>query len=500
MRNLLTDPLWRAEELGAPLPPSPHACSVCLPTWASVIGYEEADTAVTSRMKAGYPRFFLNPLVAQLFAKAEAAASVPGRRALVFPSSQVCAEFKSFLAARRPAHHVEEGPPLGGAYPVYLTEEDYPTARLFWRYTGQIVSSRWAETILNGWSAADYAASEERGAAARTAIRRQLAQLSGQPEESVFLFPSGMAAHFAAHQALTAPGTWRHGKKTVQFGFPYVDSLKVQQEFGAGCHFIPGVNGDNWKTLQELAAKEPLAAVLCELPSNPLLETADLPRLRALADTHGFAIAADDTIATVVNIDAFAYADLVTTSLTKAFSGVGDVIAGCVIVNARSRWSEELKRLLAAREAAAPLFSEDAIALECNAQAFPERVARMNANALRVAEYLASHPAVERVYYPAFTERTAYDTLRRPQGGYGMLLSFVLKDLRAAPAFYDRLQVSKGPSLGTDFTLACPYTLLAHYGELDWTEQCGVSRHLIRVSIGLENPDGLIRRFAEALG
>src|SRR5690606_41676148 len=100
----------------------------------------------------------------------------------------------------------------------------------------------------------------------------------------------------------------------------------------------------------------------------------------------------------------------------------------------------------------------------------------------------------------ALPERTAYDPPRRPGGGYGILLSFVLKALPAAPAFCDRLQVSKGPSLGTDLTLACPYTLLAHYGELDWTEQCGVSRHLIRVSIGLENPDGLIRRFAEALG
>lgn len=500
MRNLLTDPLWRAEELGAPLPPSPHACSVCLPTWASVIGYEEADAAVTSQMRAGYPRFFLNPLVTQLFARAEAAAPAPGLRALMFPTPEVGAEFKAFLTARHPACRVQIGSPLGSASPVYFPEEHYATARLFWRYTGQIISSRWAETILNGWSTDDYAASEAKGAAARAAIRRQLAQLSGQPEENVFLFPSGMAAHFASHQALTAPSAPHHGKKTVQFGFPYVDSLKVQQEFGTGCHFLPGVGESDWTALEEIAANEPLAAVLCELPSNPLLETVDLPRLRALANAHGFAIAVDDTIATVVNVDAFAHADLVTTSLTKAYSGVGDVIAGCVIVSARSRWSEELKRLLAAREAAAPLFSEDAIVLEHNARAFPERVARMNANTLRVAEHLAAHPAIERVYYPAFTERAAYDALRRPNGGYGMLLSLVLKDPSATPAFYDLLQVSKGPSLGTDFTLACPYALLAHYTELDWTERCGVSRHLIRVSVGLENPDSLTRRFAEALG
>jgi len=72
----------------------------------------------------------------------------------------------------------------------------------------------------------------------------------------------------------------------------------------------------------------------------------------------------------------------------------------------------------------------------------------------------------------------------------------VLKDAEArSPAFYDRLKVSKGPSLGTNFTLACPYTLLAHYDELEWAESCGVDRYLIRVSAGLEPVDDLIQRF-----
>jgi cystathionine gamma-synthase len=52
----------------------------------------------------------------------------------------------------------------------------------------------------------------------------------------------------------------------------------------------------------------------------------------------------------------------------------------------------------------------------------------------------------------------------------------------------------KGPSLGTVFTLADPFTLLAHFGELDWAESCGVSRHLIRLSTGLEDPEDLWQR------
>jgi cystathionine gamma-synthase len=96
--------------------------------------------------------------------------------------------------------------------------------------------------------------------------------------------------------------------------------------------------------------------------------------------------------------------------------------------------------------------------------------------------------------------RTGYEHIRRAEGGYGCLFSFLLKDApNASPRFYDALRVCKGPSLGTHFTLVCPYTLLAHYDELDWAETCGVPRHLLRVSAGLEDKADLIARFDEAL-
>jgi cystathionine gamma-synthase len=84
-------------------------------------------------------------------------------------------------------------------------------------------------------------------------------------------------------------------------------------------------------------------------------------------------------------------------------------------------------------------------------------------------------------------------------GGHGCLLSFVLKDRESAPRVYDAMQFSKGPSLGTNFTLVCPYTLLAHYDELDWAARCGVDRTLLRVSVGLEPADIIIERMKQAL-
>ena len=77
----------------------------------------------------------------------------------------------------------------------------------------------------------------------------------------------------------------------------------------------------------------------------------------------------------------------------------------------------------------------------------------------------------------------------------------VLRDSDGSQAmkFYDSLSVNKGPSLGTNFTLACPYTILAHYTELDFAESFGISRYLIRVSVGLEEYEELERMFSDAL-
>ena len=68
-----------------------------------------------------------------------------------------------------------------------------------------------------------------------------------------------------------------------------------------------------------------------------------------------------------------------------------------------------------------------------------------------------------------------------------------------AQKFYDLLPISKGPSLGTNFTLACPYTILAHYFELDWAKSFGVNKSLIRISVGLEDADWLVKSFRNVL-
>ena len=83
--------------------------------------------------------------------------------------------------------------------------------------------------------------------------------------------------------------------------------------------------------------------------------------------------------------------------------------------------------------------------------------------------------------------------------GFGCLISVTLAAEIDPKVFYDSLSLCKGPSLGTNFTLVCPYTLLAHYNELAWAESFGVSAQLIRISVGLEEVQHLIDVFSAAL-
>ncbi|RPI08971.1 MAG: PLP-dependent transferase, partial [Zetaproteobacteria bacterium] len=290
----------------------------------------------------------------------------------------------------------------------------------------------------------------------------------------------------------------RPGQPTGQLGFPYADTLKLQQKLGDGGILLHDLDRIDTE-LRLLLERQPLAACFCEIPGNPLLGSADVRKITPLLRRHGVPLVVDDVVATACNIDLGPYADLIATSLTKYVVGTGDAMGGALILNPRSPLYRDLKPRAQAQHEDL-LWGEDAAVLDAHARTFRDRVDRHNRNGLLIAERLRSHPLVERVWYPKWVCREAYEAVRRADGGYGSLVTFLPRhaETRAARV-YDTLAVCKGPSLGTVFTLACPFTLLAHYNELNWAESCGVSRYLMRLSVGLEDPDDLWRRLDTAL-
>jgi len=481
-RDLSHNPVWRGNELGQPIPASPHAVSVALPRWQDVVGYEEKKPEVVNALTGGYPRFFIHKEVREL-----ARQIGDGRPCLPFPSlraAKLCAAFIERTSGEQVKVLASRG-----MHGVATSEAGSAALHAFWQHTGLIVSTRQAEAQLAG----RVPLPDEQ--AIRQSLRRQLAGFYDCAEDDVFLAPTGMAAQFAALQAVIQRTP---GRPTAQLGFPYVDTLKLQQKLGHGGVLLHHL-GSIEQELRTLLRRQPPAACFCEIPGNPLLGSADVRGISPILREQRVPLVVDDVVATPANVDLSGYADLIATSLTKFIVGTGDAMGGALICNPRSPLYQELKPIISAQHEEL-LWGEDAAVLDAQARGFPERMKRHNENGLLLAERLRRHPAVERVWYPKWEFSEAYEAVRRKDGGWGALFTFLPRNAEACSAgIYDRLEFCKGPSLGTVFTLACPFTLLAHYTELEWAESCGLSRYLIRISVGLEDPEDLWQRLERAL-
>lgn len=318
-------------------------------------------------------------------------------------------------------------------------------------------------------------------------------------ETDVYLYPTGMAAIFNAHQAVLA--VEETAKKSVCFGFPYVDTLNILRKFGPGCHFL-GLGDD--KSLESLEAdleakNVEVSALFCECPSNPLLKTPDLKRIRALADKYNFYVVVDETVGNFLNISVLPYSDMVVSSLTKVFSGDSNVMGGSLILNPLSTSYKKLKAYFN-NNYEDLYWAEDALYLERNSRDFESRARMIDRNAEEVIKLLQESEIISRIYYPSLSPtKHHYDAVKTPNGGYGGLISMLFKEPKHAITFFNAVNLHKGPSLGTNFTLACPYSILAHYQELDEIETWGVDRNLVRISIGIEDKDELLEVLRSSL-
>lgn len=589
--------------VGAPVPDAAHAVSVSLPSWKATVGYEEGEEWVLSKMKTGYPRFFIHLTIQELekeilkkYGKAE-------ERVMLFPSpatAKRCQRFFYDKAKEIPItsvrllnlepkmSHDDHETVLSGVYCVFFPQQHFPVAKQVWQHTGDGVSSRRGEFCLkalrdgflqpvaapgrirsdsqyskgprryqrggsqnninflvnlpetpaNGPIPEDRDYStfvEERfgrnlnvGLAekAKIAIRRRIAgcliedtdledalgkprqcadgRLSGLTEDHVFLFPTGMSAIFNSHRMLLAHAQANEQEplKSVCFGFPYIDTLKILQKWGPGCQFYGHGNEAELDDLeQRLQNGERFLALFTEFPSNPLLNSPDLKRIRKLADQYNFAVVVDETVGNFINIDVLPHADIVVSSLTKIFSGDSNVMGGSAILNPKGRMYESLRKVVD-KEYEDNYWAEDAVFMERNSRDFVSRIGRVNANAEIIASTLQADSNVKAVYWPKLVpSKPNYDACRNPKGGYGGLLSVTFHRPEQAVTFFDALEVQKGPSLGTNFTISCPYTILAHYLEMDWTASWGVEPDLVRMSVGLEEPaevKGIFKRALEA--
>jgi len=305
---------------------------------------------------------------------------------------------------------------------------------------------------------------------------------------SAFLYPSGMSAVTGILDVLREPGRSR----VVSIGHLYGDTFDSLRFAGRE----PGEEENLFLGVDEMgrlpaALTGQTAAVLTESITNPLSDVPDLALIARLSRERGIPFIVDNTIATPMNCTPLDLgADVVLHSTTKFLNGRNNHAGGAIIV----RNSDIARRLARQQEIMNNRMSPlEAAELRENLATFDQRMRRFNANGAAVADFLAGHPAVGRLYFNGHRSHRCYETARRILRGSSSVIGMTLArdNEQGLRAFYDSPLpgITKAPSLGSDLTLVCPYVMLAHYNEPEEVlESFGASRWLVRLSVGSE-PD-----------
>jgi methionine-gamma-lyase len=326
-----------------------------------------------------------------------------------------------------------------------------------------------------------------------TAVEKAVAELEGG--EAALVTGSGMGAIM-----LVFTGTLKTGDHVVAQKTHYVGTMKALESwlprYGIAVSLVDQVD----LAAFESAIRSETRLIYVETPVNPTLSMTDLAGVAALARQRDILTCADNTFATPINQRPLEHGiDLVIHSATKYLGGHSDVTAG-VVVGDRERIKSLWHALIIYGMISHPF---EAWLLARGIQTLPFRVARHNSNAVGVAEFLESHPRVERVYYPGLSSHPQHGLAKKQMDGYGGMVVFELAGgFEAAREFTGRLQLARlAVSLGGTETLAVHAASMIHARlKPEQRAAAGISDNLIRLSIGLEDPEDIIADFEQALG
>ena len=242
------------------------------------------------------------------------------------------------------------------------------------------------------------------------------------------------------------------------------------------------------------ACATPLAVLWIETPSNPLLKVCDIAALAEIGHAAGALVIADNTFATPLLQRPLALgADIVMHSTTKYFGGHSDVRGGALVCGRDDGVAKKGAHRLHVTGAVLAPFSAWLTLRGC--RSLGARMAMHCANARRLAEFLATHPAVERVNWPGLPAHPGHAVAAKQMRDFGAMLSVELRGGReAALAVAGRLRIfTNATSLG-----GCE-SLVEHRASVEGPNPRS-PQNLLRVSVGLEDGDDLVADFQQALG
>lgn len=251
----------------------------------------------------------------------------------------------------------------------------------------------------------------------------------------------------------------------------------------------------------EAAIRPETKLLWIETPTNPLLKVTDLEAAARVAHEHHLLLGVDSTFATPYLLRPLEWgADLVVHSTTKYLSGHNQLIGGMALTN-NAELFEKLKFVQKSVGAVPGPF--DCWLALLGVKTLPLRMEKHSANGMAVASFLEAHPKVERVIYPGLASHPQHAVARRQMRNFSGMISFVLKgDINAGVTLMNSVQLcSLAESLGAVETMIThPATMTHAEVPREAREARGLTDGLVRISVGIEDPDDIIADLEQALG
>jgi cystathionine gamma-synthase len=457
-------------------------------------------------MRSGYPRFVRNYRIQDLIQHFNQGEADPSLETFLFSNQADCDFFQSLYQLEPAAQDNQDGLIRLG-FPTGSKEAEY--CRLFQQHTGSSISSRFAEDLL--YQKGKIAQREFISVPASPAseqITRIIAKAHGPSIEpaDVFLANSGANAFYSLFRAATEQARLNQKKIWVRLGWLYLDTIKVMQllikEDEDECVIALNKLGEIDR-LEEIfrTQGDQIAGIVTEFPTNPLLESFDLVRVKELCDLYDCLLVVDPTMASPKNAKVSSFADVVVNSLTKYANWEGDVMMGSLVFPQHSARGRKLMPLT--RGYISEPFQRDLHRMAEQIPFYESFIQQTNASTLQVAQYLENHPNVKTVHW-AYQEKCSQNYEKvAGSNNPGCVLSIELNI--PFETFYNSLEMLKSPSFGTEFTLCCPYVYLAHYSMMqtkagqEELKQAGISPYLLRLSVGLEPVEEIISVLGQSL-
>ncbi len=324
------------------------------------------------------------------------------------------------------------------------------------------------------------------------AAERKLAELEDADE--AVLFSSGMSAITTSLFALLQSGdhiiiTDDAYKRTLDFCQTCLDRFNIECTVVKMCDYEAMKN----------AIKSNTRVFFSESPTNPYLNIMDLEKLVGIFKDKDILVISDSTFATPYNQKPLEYGvDLIIHSCTKYLGGHNDLLSGVVL--GRKELTSPIREYL--KITGGVIDPNSAYLLIRGLKTFELRMKRINENGQIVAEYLENHPNVKRVYYPGLSSHPHHDVAKKQMIGSGGVVSFEVKDdIEYVLNFLGRLEVINiGPSLGgVESLITHPATISYYNCTREERLALGIKDGLIRLSVGVENAEDIIKDIDTAL-